>query len=168
MYGGVVVSAVFMVDSGVEWMKLHYTRLWLFFSVSVSCVRVREEERMSTQPAQHRALNCQWSKSFTLWAGKWVEEWRGKTVKITNNILTLCLTPVFMSYREIKEVFTEFGFHMSASTVWVVWGGAGCLAEYLRINSSQAPLSAASADFVNDWGGRKEMEALLLIELDLS
>ena len=41
--------------------------------------------------------------------------WRvaGKTVKITNNILTLCLTPVFMSCLEIKEVFTELCFHMS-------------------------------------------------------
>ena len=79
-------------------------------------------------------------------------------------MLTLYLTPVFMSCREIKEVFTELCFHMSGSQ-----SGCWVLAEYLRINSSQAPLTAATApDFVNDRGGRKEMEALLLIELDLS
>ena len=81
--------------------------------------------------------------------------WRvaGKTVKITNNIVTLCLTPVFMSCREIKEVFTEFGFHMSAR--------AGRISED-QLQSGQAPVSAASADFVNDWGGRKETEAFIV------
>ena len=49
---------------------------------------------------------------------------------------------------------------LSCQSAWVV-------AEYLGINSSQARLGAAT-DFVNDRGGRKEMEALLLIELDLS
>ena len=46
-----------------------------------------------------------------------------------------------MSYREIKEVFTEFGFHMSVR--------AGRISED-QLQSGQAPVSAASADFVND------------------
>ena len=65
-----------------------------------------------------------------------------------------------MSCLEIKEVFSELYFHMSVR----LERGGGCGgAGWLEMFSSQAPLSGATADFVNDRGGRKEIEALLLI-----
>ena len=147
---GVVFSALLIVDFGLE----EEADIWWWTILTVllcecvlCCVTLREREDVDT--AQHRPLSCQSSKSFTLWAGKWVEEWREKTVKITNNILTLCLTAVFMSWLEIKEVFTELCFHMSASQPgwWWLAGLPSRISED-QLQSGQAPLSAATAELL--------------------
>ena len=161
---GVVFSALLIVDFGLE----EEADIWWWTILTVllcecvlCCVTLREREDVDT--AQHRPLSCQSSKSFTLWAGKWVEEWREKTVKITNNILTLCLTAVFMSWLEIKEVFTELCFHMSASQPgW--WRGDQ---KYLRINSSQVRLHWVQpllSSWFCQWLRRKEGDGGFIVD----